>query len=55
MTFGEGEVGGVGWFGEVCRLGRYVVWGGLQNAALSKCGVVLLNLTLASCLKVGLA
>ena len=60
-TFGEGEVwgggglgsgevwggGGLGrgWFGEVCCLGRYVVWGGLQNAAL----VLALSLVLASC------
>ena len=54
IGIGEGEVWGVGrlgegavWggmlFGEVCHLGRYVVWGGLQNAAL------VLTLILASC------
>ena len=41
--FGEGEVWGGMSFGEVCHLGRYVVWGGLQNV------VLVLTLTLASC------
>ena len=40
---GSGEVWGEVW--EVCCLGRYVIWGGLQNVAL----VLALSLVLASC------
>ena len=41
-VWGGSSLGGM-LFGEVCHLGRYVVWGGLRNAAL------VFTLILASC------